>query len=48
MNELNRLKGWLYHQRCRIRLDRERVERKERREEELAKKESEQPALFQF
>jgi len=46
--ELNRLKAWLYRKRTQIRLERERVERRERKEEEIAKRETEQPALFEF
>ena len=46
--ELNRLKEWLYRKRTQVRLDRERVERRQRKEEEAAKKKAEQPALLQF
>jgi hypothetical protein len=48
MAELNRLKEWLYRQRSKIRLDRERAERRERKQEEAEKKKPEQPALFEF
>lgn len=48
MRELNRLKDWLYRQRSRIRLERERSERKQRKEEETARRKAEQPVLFEF
>ena len=48
MTELNRLKAWIYWQRIRNRLESDRAERKERREEAEAQREAEQPALFQF
>jgi hypothetical protein len=48
MRELKRLKDWLYHQRSRIRLERERTEREQRKEEETAKRKAEQPLLFEF
>ena len=48
MDELNRLKSWIYQRRIKIRLDRERAERREAREEELAKRKEAQPALFTF
>lgn len=48
MNELNRLKSWIYQRRIKIRLDRERGERREAREEEAAKRKEAQPALFGF
>ena len=48
MRDLNRLKEWLYHKRTQIRLDRDRAERRQRREEEAARREAEQPALFEF
>ena len=46
--ELNRLKEWLYHKRTQLRLDRDRAERRQKREEEVEKKKAEQPALFEF
>jgi len=46
--ELNRLKAWLYHKKTQARLDRDRAERRQRREEEVAKRKAEQPALFEF
>ena len=48
MRELNRLKAWLYQQRAKIRLERDRAERRQRREEEVARIKAEQPALFDF
>ena len=46
--DLNRLKGWLYRKRTDIRLDRDRAERRQNREEEAARRKAEQPALFDF
>jgi len=48
MRDLHRLKEWLYHQRARVRQERERAERWQRKEEETARGKAEQPALFQF
>jgi hypothetical protein len=48
MRELYRLKAWLYHKRTTVRLERDRAERRQKREEEAAKREAEQPALFDF
>jgi len=48
MRDLNRLKEWLYHKRTQARLERDRAERKQKREEEAARRKAEQPALFQF
>ena len=48
MRDLNRFKAWLYHKRTTVRLDQEQAERRQRREEEVAKRKAEQPALFQF
>jgi len=48
MAELRRLKGWIYQQRCKIRLERDRDERRERQEVEAAKRKAEQPMLFDF
>jgi hypothetical protein len=48
MDELNRLKEWLYRKRTQVRLDRGRVERRQKREEEVARRKAEQPALFDF
>jgi hypothetical protein len=48
VRELNRLKEWLYRKRSQVRLDRDRAERRQRREEEAAERKAEQPALFEF
>jgi hypothetical protein len=48
MRELYRLKAWLYHKRTQIRLERDRAERRQKKEEEAAMKKAEQPALFEF
>jgi len=48
VNELNRLKAWLYRQRNRARTERDRAERREKKEEQETKKKEEQPALFEF
>ena len=48
MNELNRLKSWIYQRRITARLDRERAEKREAREEETAKRKESQPALLGF
>ena len=46
--KLNRLKEWLYRKRTLARQDGDRFERRERKEEETARREVEQPALFGF
>jgi len=48
MRELNRLKEWLYRKRALARQDGDRTERREKKEEEAARREAEQPALFGF
>ena len=48
MIDLNRLKEWLYHKRIEARLERDRAERWQRREEEAVRRKAEQPALFEF
>jgi len=48
VSDLNRLKEWLYRKRTTVRLDRERAERRQKREEEVARRKQEQPALFTF
>ena len=48
MVDLNRLKEWLYRQRTKIRLERDRAERRHKKEEEAAAREAAQPALFTF
>jgi hypothetical protein len=46
--DLNRLKEWLYCQRARARQDRERAERRQKKEEIVARMKAAQPALFDF
>jgi CO dehydrogenase/acetyl-CoA synthase beta subunit len=48
MADLNRLKAWLYHRRTSARQEVKRAERRQQKEEEIAKIEAEQPALFEF
>jgi len=48
MQHLDRLKDWLYRRRTTIRQERDRAERRERKEAEVAEKEALQPALFDF
>ncbi|MBA7464974.1 hypothetical protein ES707_00132 [subsurface metagenome] len=48
MIDLNRLKAWLYQKRTTVRLERERAERRQKKEEEAAERKAEQPALFTF
>jgi hypothetical protein len=48
MRELRRLKEWLYKIRTQARLERDQAERRQKREEEAAKRKVEQPALFEF
>jgi len=46
--DLKRLKEWLYLRRTTVRQEAERMERRQQKEEELAKRKEEQPALFEF
>jgi hypothetical protein len=46
--ELNRLKAWIYQQRIKVRMEKDRAERRQKREEAEAQREAEQPALFEF
>ena len=48
MRELNRLKAWIYQQRIKVRLGRDRAERWQKKEDEVARRKAEQPALFGF
>jgi len=48
MADLNRLKEWIYRRRTQIRLERDRAKRRKAKEEEQARREAEQPVLFQF
>ena len=47
MTELNRLKAWIYRQRVKARLEKDRAERKEKREDAEVQREAEQPVLFE-
>jgi hypothetical protein len=46
--ELNRLKEWIYRTRVNGRLQKDRADRKEAKEDAEAQKKAEQPALFEF
>ncbi len=48
MRDLNRLKAWLYQKRTTVREDRDRAERRQKKQEEAARRKAEQPALFDF
>ena len=48
MGELRRLKDWLYCQRVKVRLERDRANRRFEQEEAEAQRKAEQPVLFQF
>ena len=48
VGELNRLKAWLYRQRIKARMEKDRAQRKQNREEAKMVKKAEQPALFEF
>ena len=48
MRKLNHLKAWIYEKRIQIRLDRDRAERRQKKEEAAAEREAAQPALFDF
>jgi hypothetical protein len=48
MQHLDRLKAWIYRQRVKVRQERDRAERRERKEAEAAKRQAERPALFEF
>lgn len=48
IGELKRFKDWLYQKRVQARQDKERAERREEKEPEVAKRQDEQPALFEF
>lgn len=48
MTDLNRLKEWLYRRRTTARQEMERTERRQQKEDEVAKKKAEQPVLFEF
>ncbi len=46
--ELKRFKSWLYQKRIQVRQDKERAEKREEKEAEIASRKAEQPALFEF
>ena len=46
--DLKRLKEWLYRRRSTARQEVERAEKQHQKEEEVAKRKAEQPALFEF
>ncbi len=46
--QLKRFKHWLYGMRVQTRLEKERAERREEKEQEIAQRKLEQPALFEF
>ncbi len=48
MADLNRLKEWLHSRRTTARQEMERSERRQQKEEDVAKRKAEQPALFEF
>ncbi len=48
MRDLNRLKAWIYKKRIEVRLDRDRAQRRQKKEEEAQRKKEAQPALFDF
>lgn len=48
VRDLDRLKAWIYQKRIQVRLDRDRAERRQKREEAAAAREAAQPALFNF
>ena len=48
LQDLKRLKDWIYRQRVKVRQERARGERQEQREEAAAERKLEQPALFDF
>ena len=48
MRDLNRLKAWMYSQRIKVRLERARGERRQKKEEKAQQKKEAQPAMFDF
>ncbi len=48
LRDLNRLKEWIYRQRTRIRLEKDRAERRQQKEAAAAERKELQPALFEF
>ncbi|MEA4879680.1 hypothetical protein SDC9_35267 [bioreactor metagenome] len=47
-SDLKRLKEWLYHRRTTARQEAERTVRRQQKQENMAKRKEEQPALFEF
>lgn len=48
MHKLNHLKAWIYQKRINARLDRDRDDRRQKKEEAVTQREKTQPALFTF
>lgn len=48
ISKLNHLKTWLYRERTKIRLERERAERREKKVQAEVDRKAERPALFEF
>ena len=48
MSKLKHLKDWIYQQRIKVRLERDRAERRQKKEEEAAERKAAQPTLFDF
>lgn len=48
MRDLDRLKEWIYRRRVQARQEKDRAERRQQREEAVAKKEALQPKMFDF
>ena len=48
MQELKRLKDWIYQRRTQARQEVERIEKRNKKEKEIAGEKAEQPALFEF
>ena len=48
MGDLRRLKNWIYLRRIRDRQEKDRAERRDRREQDIARKKAEKPVLFEF
>jgi hypothetical protein len=48
LRDLNRLKEWIYQQRTKIRLEKDRAERRQQKEAAAAERKELQPALFEF
>ena len=46
LRDLNRLKDWIYRQRVKVRQERDRTDRRERKEAAVTERKIEQPALF--